>query len=86
MVNPKKLKNALNALQAVLIHARMMAYEGAEHKRIAAILDDAEYLPFLIGCKEDKTSELRDYLKMMAEEFHDARFIDKFEGEHSEGW
>jgi hypothetical protein len=86
MVPPDKLKNALNALQAVLIHARMMAYENAEHKNIAAILDDAHYLPYLIGCGDDKTLELRDYLKEMAEKYHDARFIDKFEGAQPEGW
>ena len=86
MVTPDKMANALNALQAVLVHARMMAYEGVEHKKIAAILDDAEYLPYLIGCREDKTAELHDYLKMMAVKYQWARIIDKFEGGPPEGW
>jgi hypothetical protein len=63
MVPPEKLKNALNALNGVLVQARMMAFEGAPHKELAKVLDVAEYLPMLLIEKDDVTAQFRAQLE-----------------------
>ncbi len=46
-----------------------MAYEAEPHRRIASLLDDAEYLPSLILDVEDRTEDFSRYLQGIAEEY-----------------
>ncbi len=69
---------ALYALQAVLIRARWHAYEAGD-TQLAALLDDAEYLPYLIGSGD--SAGFRSYVERMAERWNDAQFHDRFLGD-----
>ena len=62
MIPGIKLNNALAALNAVLVTARSMAYDGRPGKLIATVLDTAEYLPRLLAEPDDRTSEFRENL------------------------
>ncbi len=62
MISAEKFNNALAALNAVLVVARSMAYDGRTGEVIANVLDTAEYLPRLLADAEDRTSEFRDNL------------------------
>ena len=53
MISPDKHRSALWALNAILVAARTMAYEKADHECIADVLDVAEYLPCLMLDKVD---------------------------------
>lgn len=68
MIRPEKLNSAFHALQQILVRARFMAYNNEDHKKIAKLLDDAEYLPRLMAVEEDETEEFRRYLQAIAEE------------------
>jgi hypothetical protein len=61
MIQPSKQSNALAAINAVLILARKLAYEG-KSKDVAEVLDTAEYLPMLMLDARDCTSTFRDQL------------------------
>lgn len=63
MIRPDKFTNALAALQHILVAARAMAYDEEPHDQIAEVLDWAEYLPYLIGCKQDRTEEFEGILR-----------------------
>ena len=69
MIAADKEKQSLKAINDVLVHARAMAYEGAEHGDIAWVLDIAEYLPMLMLEEGDRTSEFRESLVDLAERF-----------------
>ena len=62
MICAEKLKNALAALNAVLVTARKMAYDHGPYPKIADALDAAEYLPRLIAAQEDQTDAFREAL------------------------
>lgn len=56
MIAQDTLMNALYALNAVLVQARLMALERAPHDKIAKVLDVAELLPMLIAEKDEATA------------------------------
>jgi hypothetical protein len=62
MIEKIKEQRAVKALQAIIIRGRSMAYEKLDHKKIADLLDDAEYLAGLICEEEDRTNAFRSYL------------------------
>jgi len=66
MVSPDKYRQALWALNWVLVAARTMAYGKANHTDLADVLDAAEYLPCLMLEPTDKTSFFREYLADLA--------------------
>lgn len=63
MIAQGKLNEALYALNAVLVQARMMAFEQVPHQTLAKVLDVAELLPTLIAREEDTTAEFRSQLE-----------------------
>ena len=68
MIADSKRRNALNAINAVLVLARSMAYEG-KSSDVAAILDVAEYLPLLMLESGDRTEEFRKQLVDLAQRY-----------------
>lgn len=69
MIAAEKLESALYSLHLVIVAARYMAYTDQPKEDIAAILDLAERLPWLIACEGDSTDEYREYLKSIAQQF-----------------
>lgn len=61
MISAEKQRNALHAINAVLVVARWLAYEQRTD-RIAEILDVAEFLPCLMLEPADRTDEFRQHL------------------------
>lgn len=70
MVDTQKQRGALAAMNAVLVQARALAYEG-KTAEVAQVLDVAEYLPMLMLENDDKTTEFRDQLVGLAEKYPD---------------
>ena len=84
MVLPGKTRPAPNALNAVLVRIRHMAYSGESHAEIARFLDHAEYLPMLLADAKDRTGDLREVLVTLAtirSDFHVA--LDRFDEDDS---
>jgi hypothetical protein len=63
MVTEGKTKQALSALNAVLVHARTLAFERRPHELLANVLDIAELLPTLIFRADDTTADFRAHLE-----------------------
>jgi hypothetical protein len=84
MITQSKSRDALLALNAVLVQARLMALEQVHHEVIARVLDVAEVLPMLIAREDrDCTAEFRDHLENLAqldEGFGQA--LQRFDGRH----
>ncbi len=77
-------RRALSALQAaVLVRARNLAYEAGQ-PQLARLLDDAEYLPYLIA--KGDPGPLRAYLGEMAERWSDAQFLERLSEELPSSW
>lgn len=70
MIDPQKEKNALAAINAVLVLARALAYEG-KSPEVAEVLDVAEYLPILILDGRDRTADFREQLVGLASKYPD---------------
>jgi hypothetical protein len=66
MIRDTKQKQALHAINAVLVQARTMAHERADYKDLAYVLDVAEYLPMLMLEERDATSDFRENLAGLA--------------------
>ncbi len=66
MISPEKHDRALEAINAILVHARMMAAANASSEELVAVLDVAEYLPMLFLRKEDMTEHFRQMLADIA--------------------
>lgn len=79
MIEPDKLNNALYALQGVLIHARTMAYEKADYKALATLLDYAEELPRLIATHENMTERFKSSLSEIATRYECHYILHRFE-------
>jgi len=62
MVKPDKMQGALKVIQCLIILVRKMAYEKADHDKIASLLDDVEHLPGLLLAEKDCTDEFRKYI------------------------
>jgi hypothetical protein len=61
VIEASRQRNALVAINAILVLARHLAYEG-KCLDVADVLDLAEYLPLLIWDAEDKTAAFREHL------------------------
>ncbi len=73
-------RNALYALNEILVYARTMAFEREPHEKLAKLLDAAEELPMLMAREDDVTSEFRcalDGLAAMHPELRSA--LDRFD-------
>lgn len=66
MINSHYSSKLLLAFQALLIHGRKRAYEGAPSKVAYDIFDGAEYLVGLMVEHGDTTALFTDYLRDMA--------------------
>jgi hypothetical protein len=78
----EKLEHALLALNAVLVRARVMAFEHAPHQEIAKVLDVAELLPMLILESGDATARFRGQLEGLVEMDQGFKFaLQRFEGD-----
>lgn len=75
MIAPEKHKQALKAIQAIIVHARFLAYTKADYAKIADILDCGEILPTLLFTADDETKKFGDYLRFMAEKQSDCMHI-----------
>lgn len=68
MIADSKKRNALAAINAVLVLARSMAHEG-KSREVAEVLDVAEYLPMLMLEPADRTEEFREQLVDLAQRY-----------------
>jgi hypothetical protein len=69
MIRRDKHDRALDAINAVLVHARMMAASRASYDDLVAVLDAAEYLPTLFLRLDDQTEHFRSILSDNAVRF-----------------
>jgi hypothetical protein len=87
MIDPAKYDHALRAVHRALLEARLMAYKGEDHSRIADFLDWAELLPKFIAVPEDKTVEFRETLVSLIERRPDFRpVLDAFDRPEQLRW
>lgn len=66
MIAPEKHKQALKAIQNIMIHARFLAYMRDDYAKISEILDYGEILPTLFFSEEDDTEKFSDYLQELS--------------------
>ena len=66
MIREAHAKNALYAINEILVWARTIAFEGQPHQKLAKLLDAAEELPMLIARDDDTTDEFRSALEGLA--------------------
>jgi hypothetical protein len=66
MIAKEKEMAAMKALQFVIIHGRAMAYEKADHSKIADLMDRAEYLAGMLYEERDMTTTFRKNLVELA--------------------
>jgi len=59
MIRESHAKQALYAINEILVLARTMAFENEPHENLAQLLDAAEELPLLIARDDDTTDEFR---------------------------
>jgi len=71
----------LYALQAVIIHARYLAYTNNDTQLIAAILDEAEYLAGLVAVRTDETENYKRQLIGISERFNFKLAFERFDKE-----
>jgi hypothetical protein len=79
MIAKNKDVAAMKALQDVIIRGRTMAYEKADHAKIADLLDTAEYLAALIYDKKDMTTVFRENLVTLAKKHKCNMALDEFD-------
>jgi len=56
-----------------------MAYDRKEHRKIAELLDWAEYLPALLTAEEDTTEQFRKVLSEIANQYQCQFILERFE-------
>jgi hypothetical protein len=66
MIRDEKHSDALQAIRALIIQAKVMASETGESP-LADLLNDIELLPDYMAAEQDMTSEFRDVLAGIAE-------------------
>lgn len=84
MIRPEKMRNALYALQGVLVQARDMAFRGAPG--LADLLDTAELLPCFIASDADETDKYRQYLVEIARKHKCGYVLQRFDERVPEQW
>jgi hypothetical protein len=70
---------ALKVIQKLIIHTRKMAYEREKHEKIAALLDDIEYLPGLLIDTNDQTTAFRNYISDITKQYKLPGILDIFD-------
>ncbi len=63
MVENRKQKKAIQAIQDLIIEARNLAHKNSPAKELAEFLDGVEYLPALIIEEKDNTDLFEKFLK-----------------------
>jgi hypothetical protein len=83
MVSARKMPAALFAIHCVLIKARWLAGERADHEKLYKLLDWGELLPVLASSREEDTTEdFRQTLAGLGEDFPDcAGFLHNFDND-----
>ena len=82
MIHESKRRQALLAIQAVMIGGRTMAYSKADHKDIARVLDIGEYLVSLFIESRDRTEVFRENLVELANAYEELGWaISKFDAD-----
>jgi hypothetical protein len=80
MIDANKQRNALAAINAVLVLARSLAHDG-KSSEVAEVLDVAEYLPMLMLEPLDRTADFREQLVGLAAKYPDfALAVQRFDG------
>jgi tRNA-dihydrouridine synthase len=69
MIRLEKHDRALEAIHALLVHARMMAGSHAAYEDLVEVLDIAEYLPTLFFGSVDLTDHFREMLREHAPKY-----------------
>ncbi len=83
VIDESKTRNALEAINAVLVAARAMAWSKRPAEEMADVLDVAEYLPCLLLEPVDRTVEFREQLVFLATQYRAFPFfiaLQKFDG------
>ena len=57
---------AIRAMQSIMTTTRSMAYKGIDSATVAAIMDEAEYLPTILLYGEEYPNEFGSYLRHIA--------------------
>jgi len=79
LISLEKNSNALKIIQKLVIHARKMAYDKESHEKIAALLDDIEYLPGLLNDTSDQPDTLLKYVVGIADKYGWQGLVDIFD-------
>jgi hypothetical protein len=69
MITEAKHDRALEAINAVLVHARAMAASRVPYEDLVEVLDALEYLPTLFLRHDDQTDQFRAVLADNAQKF-----------------
>lgn len=75
MIRIDKHKQALEALQQVIIRARLLASKESTSGKAIELLDAAEELPMLIAGASDRTEDFEASLKAISERYPYCRNI-----------
>ena len=86
MINSEKLPNALYALHLLLVHARSISTQPTQSKILFAILDQAEYLPYLIASKVDETDRFLAVVTEVSERYSCPWVLQSYENIVPYGW
>lgn len=78
MIHETLREPALTALHNLLVHARLLAYQEAEQRVIASLLDEMDYLFSLMQEPDDQTELFVEVLAEMAERWKCRRAYDQF--------
>lgn len=74
MIDDFRLKPALEALRALIVHAKGAAY-GAKQTRLADLLNDVEMLPEYIASDIEQTEDFNVMLDGIAQMYPECRYI-----------
>lgn len=78
MIESNKQKKAIQAIQDLIIEARSLAYNKADHLRLAEFLDSIEYLPGLIIEEKDNTGLFEQYLNDLCSENNCMNVVNRY--------
>lgn len=81
MMPPERIPAALYAIHSILVKARWLTGNRADHQNLYKLFDSAEVLPSLIGRRpDDTTEEFREVLAEIGKTFPDcAGFLRNFD-------
>jgi hypothetical protein len=86
VIRPDRYKQALHALQFILVRARWLSTQPEKERELFDLLDWAEHIPWLIAKDGDETQTLRRILVELSTQLR-YRFDEPFERETPpDGW